>query len=106
MRQLAPSATAGRLDKGSLDLAKLEPAIRGTPVVESHHARVFAPVLSNRIREQPRIYETKISNQSQPARFTEFSVNGLFFPNDRRCRVEFLCRSSGNEVARLAQLMQ
>jgi hypothetical protein len=35
---------AGRPDKGSFDLAKLEPAIRGTPVVESYHARVFAPV--------------------------------------------------------------
>jgi hypothetical protein len=41
MRQLAPSATAGRRHKGSLDLAKLEPAIRGTPVVESYHARVL-----------------------------------------------------------------
>ncbi len=38
---MAPSAAAGRLHKGSFDLAKLEPAIRGTPVVESHHARVF-----------------------------------------------------------------
>src|SRR5205807_10393870 len=51
MRQCAPSAAAGRLHKGSLDIAKLEPAIRGTPVAESYHARVFAPVLSNRIRE-------------------------------------------------------
>src|SRR6266540_2495385 len=49
-RQFVPPATAGWLDKGSLDLAKLEPAIRGTPVVESYHARFFAPVLSNRIR--------------------------------------------------------
>jgi hypothetical protein len=38
----------------------LEPAIRGTPVVESYHARVFAPVLSNRIREQPKIMKPTI----------------------------------------------
>ena len=41
MRQLASPAAAGRRHKGSLDIAKLEPAIRGTPVVESHHARFF-----------------------------------------------------------------
>ncbi len=45
MRQSAPPAAAGRLHKGSSDLAKLEPAFRGTPVVESYHARVFAPVV-------------------------------------------------------------
>ena len=50
IRATRNGARTGRLDKGSLDLAKLEPAIRGTPVVESYHARVFAPVLSNRIR--------------------------------------------------------
>jgi len=48
---LALPAAAGRLHKGSLDLAKLEPAIRGTPVVESYHARVFCAGIPSRIRE-------------------------------------------------------
>jgi hypothetical protein len=104
---------AGRRHKGSLDLAKLEPAIRGTPVVESYHARVFAPVLSNRIWEQHlttlnnlEIYETNTSNQSQSARFPEFSVNGLLLSSDRRRQVGFLCRSPGKESARLLQIKQ
>ena len=46
------AAGAGGRYEGSLDFAKLEPAIRGTPVVESHTTRgFFPPVLSNRIRE-------------------------------------------------------
>ena len=113
MRQLAPSATAGRRHKGSLDPAKLEPAIRGTPVVESYHARVFAPVRSNRIRESHlttlnnlEIYETNTSDQSQSARFPEFSVNGLFLSSDRRRQVGFFSRCSGKEGARLPQIEQ
>src|SRR5438874_7313871 len=113
MRQLAPPAAAGRRHKGSLDLAKLEPAIRGTPVVESYRARVFAPVLSNRIWEPHlttlnslEIYETNTSNQSQSARFPEFSVNGLFLSSDRRRQVGFFCRCSGKEGARLPQIKQ
>ena len=101
---------AGRPDKGSFNLAKLEPAIRGTPVVESYHARVFCAgplephsgITLNNLE----IYETNTSNQSQAARFPEFSVNGLFLSNDRRHQVEFLYRSSDNEVARLSQIKQ
>jgi hypothetical protein len=56
----------GRPDKGSLDRAKLEPAIRGTPVVESYHARVFAPVTlephSGITLNNLEIYETNTSN--------------------------------------------
>src|SRR5438874_10151237 len=44
----------GRLCKGSSDLAKLEPALSRHPSGRiSNHARVFAPVIPNRIREQP-----------------------------------------------------
>ena len=58
--------TAGRLHKGSLDLTKLEPAIRGTPVVESYHARVFCagplePHLGITLNNLE-IYETNTSN--------------------------------------------
>jgi hypothetical protein len=57
---------------GPVGLAKLEPALRGTPVVESqHHARVFAPVLEPKSRTTTfnnlPIYETNTSNQSQSA---------------------------------------
>jgi len=52
MRRFALPAGAGRQHKGSSDLAKLEPAIRGTPVVESHHrAQFFCADIPNRIRE-------------------------------------------------------
>jgi len=88
----------------------LEPAIRGTQVVESYHARVFCagPLEPNSgtTLNQLEIYETNISNQFQSARFPEFSVNGLFLPSDCRREVEFVCRSSGNEVARVPQIKQ
>src|ERR1700737_4605907 len=116
MRQCALSAAVatatrtGRLHKGSLDLAKLEPAFRGTPVVESHHARVFCagPLEPNSgiTLKNLEIYETNTSSQSQSARFREFSVNRLLLPSDHRSADEFLRRSCGNEVARVPQIKQ
>src|SRR5207248_4624748 len=93
----------GRLCKGSSDLAKLEPALSRHPSGRiSNHARVFAPVIPNRIREQQilKIYETNTSNQSQPTH--AFSVNRLQLSADRGCKEHR--RSTGPEVARLLQI--
>src|SRR5438477_12616952 len=110
MRQLAPLATAGRWHKGSLDLAKLEarnsrhPSGRILPraVFLRRYPEPHLGITLNNLE----IYETNTSNQFQSARFPEFSVNGLLLSSDRRRQVEFLCRCSGKEGARLPQIKQ
>src|SRR2546423_9098171 len=79
----------GKLSKGLFDLAKLEPALSRHPSGRiSNHARVFAPVISNRISGTTfntlKIYETNTSNQSEPE--LTFSVNRLQLSADVRSK--------------------
>src|SRR6266480_1624400 len=121
MRQLASPAAAGRRHKGSLDIAKLEPAIRGTPVVESHHARFFCARSlephSETTLNNLEIYETNTSNQSQragrlasrqsrTAQAPKFPINGLQLSSDGEKPGEFLRGSDSHKVARLPQIKQ
>src|SRR6266513_590918 len=95
----------GRLSKGPVDLAKLEPALSRHPSGRiSNHARVFAPVIPNRIREQQilKIYETNTTNQSQPAR--RFSFNRSHLSAD--CGRKDHRRSTDLEADRFSQTKQ
>src|SRR5207247_2650824 len=97
----------GRLCKGSLDLAKLEPALSRHPSGRiSNHARVFAPVSPNRISGTTfntlKIYETNTSNQSEPE--LRFSINRLQLSADRGPKEH--CRSKVREADRLSQTEQ
>ena len=107
---MAPPAAAGRAHKGPFDLRQVgarnsrHPSGRILPragfcagPLEPHSG-----ITLNNLE----IYETNTSNQSQSARFPEFSVNGLLLSSDRRRQVDFLCRSPGKESARLLQIKQ
>src|SRR6266853_1241711 len=94
------------MSKGSVDLAKLEPAISRHPSGRISPRAGFCAGIPNRIWESPltilETYETNTSNQSQPACW--FSVNRLQLSADRGCKEHR--RSTDREADRFSQIKQ